>query len=162
MSTRHTRSSQRSSVVAYLLCVAQEEAFPSPQAAVEVLTAAFGAGDYLECIKDLTGHGIDPKSNIDSLYRVSPDRSRRRIRALRDTCGLRGRLPTSHTIPFRHKTVGQRPFASDGDSDIWKILSEEGDEQVFAVKSFRIYRAEDIERMTKVRNDGTTARRPVC
>ena len=35
------------------------------------LTAAFGADDYLECIKDLRVREIDPLSYIDNLDKVS-------------------------------------------------------------------------------------------
>ena len=37
----------------------------------QVLTAAFGADDYLDCIKNLQGQGIEPLSYIDSLDKVS-------------------------------------------------------------------------------------------
>lgn len=34
------------------------------------LTAAFDADDYLECIKDLRAHNIDPPSYINNLDKV--------------------------------------------------------------------------------------------
>ena len=38
----------------------------------QVLTAAFEADDYLECIKDLRARNIEPLSYINSLDKVSP------------------------------------------------------------------------------------------
>ena len=38
----------------------------------QVLTAAFEAEDYLECIKDLKKRGVEPKSYINSLDNVCP------------------------------------------------------------------------------------------
>ena len=37
----------------------------------QALTAAFGADDYLACIKDLRAHDIDPPSYINNLDQVS-------------------------------------------------------------------------------------------
>ena len=47
-----------------------------------VLTAAFGAKDYLDCIKDLRVIGIDPQSYINSLDKVSTQLS------LKATCSV--------------------------------------------------------------------------
>jgi len=41
------------------------------QGIYKALTTAFGAGDYLECIKDLRARHIEPLSYIDNLNRVS-------------------------------------------------------------------------------------------
>lgn len=38
----------------------------------QVLTAAFDAEDYLDCIKNLRQRNIDPQSYIDGLDKVSP------------------------------------------------------------------------------------------
>jgi len=69
-----TNSPQPVSAAVRLLRIAQK-AFSSPQEATEVLTAAIEAEDYLECIKDLKGHGIDQGSYIDGLDGVSLDQS---------------------------------------------------------------------------------------
>ena len=44
----------------------------SPREALRVLTDAFAADDYLECIADLTKLDIDPQAYIDGLDRVGP------------------------------------------------------------------------------------------
>jgi len=46
-----------------------------PQEISRVLTEAFGADDYPDCIRDLEGRGIDPQLFINSLDRVSSTRS---------------------------------------------------------------------------------------
>ena len=38
----------------------------------QALTAAFGADDYPDCIKDLRANDIDPPSYINNLDQVSP------------------------------------------------------------------------------------------
>ena len=44
----------------------------SPRDAWRVLTDAFAADDYLECITDLTKLDIDPQAYIDGLDQVGP------------------------------------------------------------------------------------------
>lgn len=43
----------------------------SPQEIGQVLTMAFGAEDYTDCVRDLKERDIDPQSYINSLDRVS-------------------------------------------------------------------------------------------
>ena len=43
----------------------------SPQDAQQILTAVFTAHDYIDCIKNLPGFGIDPQAYIDGLDQVS-------------------------------------------------------------------------------------------
>ena len=86
---------------------------------------------------------------IDTL-RGDPELRRRCIRALRKTCGLYGILPTSHTVPFKLTKPGQRPFASGGFSDVWRLNDERNQDQVFAVKSLRVYEVDPVEKINKV------------
>lgn len=55
---------------ALLYRIAQPLDGSSLQEITEVLTMALGAADYLDCIRDLRGQGIDPQSYIDSLGQV--------------------------------------------------------------------------------------------
>ena len=141
----------------------------------QALTAAFDANDYLECIRDLRGRDIEPLSYINSLDKVSlysirrhhalftpirqqiidslPANSelrKRCLRALRKTCGIYGILPTSHVAPFTLNKPGQRPFASGGFSDVWRVADERNQDQVFAVKSLRVYEVDPVEKINKV------------
>ena len=86
---------------------------------------------------------------IDSLQ-GDPDLQKRCIRALRKTCGLYGILPTSHTIPFTLTKLGQRPFESKVSTDVWRFTDEKNQDQVFAVKSLRVCKADPIEWYNKV------------
>ena len=47
---------------------------------------------------------------------------------------------------------GTRPFASGGFTDVWRIIDENDHNRVFAVKSFRVYEHDPVERIHKVRN----------
>ena len=141
----------------------------------QALTTAFDAEDYRDCIKDLRGRNIEPLSYINSLDKVrshsirSPrawfttDRSqiidslptgselrKRCLQALRKTCGIYGILPTSHVVPFTLSKPGIRPFAIRGSSDIWKLTDEKNQDQVFAVRSYRMYERDPVERIYKV------------
>ena len=140
-----------------------------------VLTTAFGAEDYWDCIRKLQAQGIDPLSYINNLDKVCtfpilrkhdsflitwrqvidslPVGSalrRRCIRALRKTCGLYGLLPTSYTITFSLSKSGQRAFASGGFTDVWRLTDETDPKRVFAVKSLRVYDQDPVEKINKV------------
>jgi len=86
---------------------------------------------------------------IDSI-RADTDLQRRCIRALRKTCGLYGILPTSYVVPFTLTKPGNRPFASGGFADVWRLTDEETQDQVFAVKSLRVYEVDPVEKINKV------------
>jgi len=86
---------------------------------------------------------------IDSL-RADPGLQKRCIRALRKTCGIYGILPTSYAVPFPLTKPGQRPFASGGFSDVWRVADEKDRDQVFAVKSLRVYEVDPVETINKV------------
>lgn len=143
----------------------------------QVLTAAFDAEDYLDCIKNLRERNIDPLSYINRLDKVSPysipkhharfmtiwqqiidnlpidsELRKRCLRALRKTCGLYGILPDSYTIPSNLTKPGprQRPFASGGFSDVWKLPEERNQDRIFAVKSLRVYEQDPSEKINKV------------
>lgn len=141
----------------------------------QVLTAAFGAGDYLDCIKDLRARGIDPLSYINSLDKVRTllilrqynqfiiawgqiidslpivsDLRKRCIRALRKTSGIYGILPASHTVTFPLSKPGPRCFSSGGFTDIWKLEDETDRSRIFAVKSFRVCEQDPVENINKV------------
>jgi len=142
----------------------------------QVLTAAFEAEDYLDCIKDLQARNIEPLSYINSLDKVSlhsipkhhtrsittrrqiidnlsidSELQRRCVRALRKTCGLYGILPTSCEITFTPtKPPGQRAFASGGFADVWRVTDEKNTDLVFAVKSLRVYEQDPVEMINKV------------
>jgi hypothetical protein len=75
---------------------------------------------------------------------------RRCIRALRKTCGLHGVLPTSHIVTFTLSRPRGRSFASGGFSDVWKLTDEEHHDRVFAVKSFRVYEQDPVDKINKV------------
>jgi len=121
----------------------------------QALTTAFDANDYLDCIKNLEKRGIDPSSYIDSLDKIidilqaDPDLQKRCIRALRKTCGIYGVLPTSHTVRFKFTKPGQRPFASGGFSDVWRVSDERNRDRMFAVKSLRVYEVDPVEKINK-------------
>jgi len=143
----------------------------------QVLVAAFEAGDYLDCIKDLRARNIEPVSYINSLDKVGPhsvlkhrirsitirrqiidnlptnsELQRRCVRALRKTCGLYGILPTSYEVPFtlNINKPRQRPFASGGFSDVWRVTDERNTDLVFAVKSLRVYEKDPAEKINRV------------
>jgi len=142
----------------------------------QVLTAAFNASDYLDCIKDLQARQIEPLSYINNLDKVRlhsaqknpsflttfqqvidslPDGSEQRkrcIRALRKTCGLYGILPTCYEFtPTLRRPTGYRPFASGAFADVWRYTDEKNHDRVFAVKALRMYEGDPIERINKVR-----------
>jgi adenine specific DNA methylase Mod len=85
---------------------------------------------------------------IDNL-RADPDLRKRCIRALRKTCGIYGILPTSHVVSFKFTKL-QRLFASGRFSDVWRLTDETNQDQVFAVKSLRVYEVDPVERINKV------------
>ena len=128
----------------------------------EVLTTAFGAEDYLDCVRNLEAHGIEPLSYIDNLDKVDsnlfrwryshlvqiwrqitdslpPDSDLRNrcIRALSGTCELYETLPTSYAIPFTLTKPGPTPFKTNGLSYVWRLTDEGNFGQVFAVRSYR-------------------------
>ena len=149
----------------------------SSQEAQQVLTDAFTADDYFECLENLTGWEIEPQGYIDGLDRVcarlviltgntsitvpqqlidtlapGSEIYHRSLRALRRTCGIYGLLPTSHLISEQLSlvTAGQmkRPFASGGFSDVWKARNDGG--QIFSIKQLRTYGVGDLRHMKKV------------
>ena len=149
----------------------------SPQEAQQVLTDAFTADDYFECLENLTGWKIEPQGYIDGLDRVcaslviltgstpitvpqqlidtlesGSEIYHKSLRALRRTCGIYGLLPASHLISERLSLVitGQmkRPFASGGYSDVWKARNDGG--QIFAIKQLRSYEADNLRHLKKV------------
>ncbi|KAF9647956.1 kinase-like protein [Thelephora ganbajun] len=71
------------------------------------------------------------------------------IRELSGTCGVYRILPTSHAITFTLSRPGPRPFASGGRSDIWRLTDEDGRDQVFAVRSFRVYEQDPVDMIDK-------------
>ncbi|KAF9647762.1 kinase-like protein [Thelephora ganbajun] len=110
----------------------------------QVLTAAFEAEDYLDCIKNLQARNIDPVLYINNLDKVidrlatDSDLRKRCIRALSGTCGLYGILPTSHVFNGKLSKPGPRPFASSVTFDVWRLTDEKHQDQVFTVKSLRV------------------------
>ena len=140
-----------------------------------VLTAAFEADDYLECIKDLRAQNIDPPTYVNGLDEVSsclnpnyharfttiwwqiinslPSDSglqKRCIRALRKACGLYGIFPASYTVTSMLAEPGQQAFASGRFSDVWRLTGEKNHELVFAVKSLRVRWQDPVEKINKV------------
>ena len=149
----------------------------SPQDAEHVLTAAFTAEDYSNCIKDLRRCGIDPQAYIEGLDRVgfrtlvcmtstltptilqiintlSPTSEiyHSGLLALQKACGIYGLLPPSciKSEPLTLITTSsmKRPFASGGFSDLWKARDTNG--WAYAVKQFRVHMADSLERVKKV------------
>ena len=143
----------------------------------QALTAAFGADDYLDCLKNLRAHDIDPPSYINNLDQVSPysirnhhalfiiiwwqiidnlssgsELQKRCIRALRKTCGLYGILPASYTVTSVLIKLGKYPFTNGGFADVWRLADEENHELVFAGKSLRVYERDPFEKINKVRS----------
>ena len=165
----------RSSASSHLSLISQRKV--SPQNAREVLTAAFEADDYADCIRNLTGWEIDPQAYIDGLDLVRPlplmfagamltpvphqiistlpsgsDDYYRSLRALRRTCGIHGVLPTSFKVPQGLSLITankmKRPFASGGFSDVWKAKNDKG--EIFAIKHLRTYERDSIASAKKV------------
>ena len=159
----------RNSAVAHLRRISQGVPL-DPQ---QVLTAAFTAIDYQDCIKNLPKWRIDPQAYIDGLDQVdsrlsvlvnhpltpvlrqildtlssNSDIYKRCLRALRKACGIYGLLPVSHLLPPGLTTVSKRAFASGGFGDVWKARSR--DNHLFAVKRIRIYEVDNLEDVTKV------------
>ena len=144
-----------------------------PRDPQRVLTAAFEANDYLDCIENLARWQIDPQAYINGLDQVgfrlsvlvsdlltplpcqildtlSPELEiyKRSLRALRKACGIHGLLPASHLLPPGITTVNKRPFASGGFADVWKARSRNN--QYFALKCLRIYEVDNLVDMNKV------------
>ena len=143
----------------------------------QLLTTAFEAEDYLDCIKNLKERGIEPLLYINKLDNVCPrfisthrtqpltvlrqiidiapvhpQLRRQCLRALRKTCGLYGILPDSYV--FVHplsKPHNQRPFTSGGFCDVWR-LTDEINNEIYAVKSLRVYEQDPVEQINKVRS----------
>ena len=150
----------------------------SPRDAQQVLTDAFTADDYIDCIRNLTGWNIDPQAYIDNLDQVGPRLSTlissaliavphqmidntltpgseiydRCLRALRKTCGIYGILPSSRVMPqgltLVTTNILKRPFASGGFADVWKARDDNG--QLFAIKNLRTYEVDDLRHVRKV------------
>lgn len=141
----------------------------------QALIAAFEADDYLDCVKNLQAQNIEPLSYINSLDKVdscsilhtqfiiiwrqiidslpSDSELRKRcIRALKAACGLYGILPTSYVVTSTLTKPGTRAFTSGGFADVWRVIDENDHNRVFAVKSFRVYEHDPIERINKVQN----------
>jgi len=141
----------------------------------QVLTAAFEAEDYLDCVKDLRARNIEPLLYINSLDKVSPqsvskyhirpitirrqiidnlpinsELQRRCVRALRKTCGLYGILPTSYEVDPTLKIFDKRPFASGRYAVVWKAIDEKNPDPVFAVKSFYVCEQDPVQMIRKV------------
>ena len=143
----------------------------------QVLTDAFAADDYFECMENLTRWKIEPQGYIDGLDRVcarlviltgstsmtvphqlldtlepGSEIYHRSLRALRRTCGIYGLLPTSHLISERLSLVTtdqmKRPFASGGYSDVWQARNDGG--QIFAIKQLRTYVVDNLPHVKKV------------
>ena len=148
----------------------------SSEAIYEVLTTAFDAKDYRDCIENLPERGIDQVSYIDNLDKVRlfsilrqhywfltvwaqiidtlPVDSalrRRCLRALRKTCGIYGVLPTSYTITNPLSEPGQRAFSRGGFSAVWRLADKEDPQQIFAVKSLFVCDNDPLEKIRKVR-----------
>jgi len=52
--------------------------------------------------------------------------------------------------PLTFNKDGQRPFASGGSADVWRLTDKERQDQVFAVKSLRVYEVDPIKTINKV------------
>jgi len=149
----------------------------SPQEAEQVLTAAFTAPDYIECIKNLIVWEINPQAYIDGLDQVgscplmlitskltvAPDQLidtlthgsvtyKFSLQALRKACGIYGILPSSHLMPpgLTLVTTGTMkcPFASGGFSDVWKARYDSG--RVFVIKHLRTYEVDNLSHVKEV------------
>ena len=141
-----------------------------------MLTTAFEAPDYQNCVKDLQALGIDPLQYINSLEKVSlyliwstyahlmkiwwqitdtlqidSDPWRQCLRALTMACGLYGILPTSYEIPFTLSEPCGKPSSSCSFFNHWRLSNEDDPNQVFAVKSFRAWTGYNLEILKKVR-----------
>jgi len=159
----------------YLSLISQGEV--SPRDAQQVLTAAFAAEDYIDCIRNLTGWNIDPQAYINGLDQVgcrplmlmssklitvphqmidtlTPGSKiyDRCLRALRKTCGIYGILQSSRVVPQGLTLVTSdtmnRPFASGGFADVWKARNDNG--EIFAIKHLRTYEVDDLRHVKKV------------
>ena len=165
----------RRSAAVQLTLISKNEV--SPQDAEHVLTAAFTAEDYRDCIKGLTGYEIDPQAYIDGLDRVGSriltftsstptfiphqiidflkprsENYRSGLLALRKACGIYGLLPSSYikVEPLALIIAGSanRPIASGACTDTWKAMDSGG--CTFAVRQLRVYETDDLERVKRV------------
>ena len=143
-----------------------------PRDIQQVLTAAFAADDYTDCIEDLKKWEIDPQMYIDGLDQVSShlhtitsnmltafpyqiietlesgtEIYHRSLRALQEACGTYGLLPPSHIVSEQLTLIGKRAYASGGTSDVWKARGEGG--RIFAVKTLRVYPEYDDLRLVQ-------------
>lgn len=159
----------RDSAAAHLRRVSQGV----PQDPQQVLTAAFTAIDYSDCIKNLPRWQVDPQAYINGLDQVgshpsvlfsdrltpllyqildtlSPelDIYRHCLRALVKVCGIYGLLPTSYIVPPGLTVVNKRPFASSIHAGVWKARNM--DNCYFAVKHIYVYEVDDLMDLTGV------------
>ena len=63
---------------------------------------------------------------------------------------MHGILPTSFAVASSLGVTGKRPFASGGFSDVWKVTDGRDHDQVFAVKSLRVYEQDPVDKINKV------------
>lgn len=120
------RRSRAGSSANYLRVIA-DGGLTSPQAITRLLTKALGADDYVECIKNLPSHDIDPQSYIDGLDKA---RSRHSLsltsirsysmgarllisfrpnRTFTSVASGRSVRPVGYTVYFRFRTRLNRP-----------------------------------------------------
>ena len=163
-------STTRRSAAVQLALISKDKV--SPQDAKHVLTAAFTAEDYSDCIKDLNGCEIDPQAYMDGLDQVgsrtltfttstlifllhqiidnlSPQSEiyRSGLRALREACGIYGLLPYSYIKPGP-LTRGERVFSCQGNVlYLWKARDSGG--CLFAVRQIPTYEKDDFETKQK-------------
>ena len=175
MRTAATTKTRKGSASDHLSLISRNKV--TPQDAQRVLTAAFTADDYIDCIKDLPSLEINPQAYVDGLDHVSSRLSmlagsvltavphqiidtlppgseiyHRCLRALRKACGIYGILPASYLmsqgLTLVTTSAMKRPFASGGFSDVWKARSDDG--LIFAIKHIRTYETDDLKHMKKV------------
>ena len=140
-----------------------------------MLAAAFEAGDYLDCVKNLRTLNINPLSYINKLDEVSShsiewrsadskdvprqitdslksdsDLWKQCVQELSRACGIYGILPTSHEINLTLDEPQGKPFKSNDFSSIWKFIGDESHDQVFAIKSFQTSDLHSVEELSKV------------
>jgi hypothetical protein len=65
-------------------------------------------------------------------------------------CGLYGILPTHYEVTSSLGVPDRRPFASGGFSDVRKFTDERNQDQVFVVKSLRVYEQDPVNKINKV------------
>ena len=135
-----------------------------------MLAAAFKAGDYLNCVKNLRTLNINPMSHINRLDEVSSyligwrcadskgvpsqmtdslpsdsDLWKQCIRELNRACRTYWILPASHEITLALVEPQGKPFKSNDLSSIWKFIGDKDHKQVFAIKSFQVSDFHSVE-----------------